>query len=282
VRVLLVPNTGNERALAAVAELVTWLGGAGYEPILCEDDAQASGFVGAGVSRAAIGEPELAVALGGDGTILKTVHLLDGADTPVLGVNLGRLGFLAGAHADDMREAVEAALAGDVRVERRSTLVATAVVGGREAGRYVALNEVNVGRGPTGRAIEVEVRVNGSLLWRVLADGIVVATPSGSTAYAMSAHGPLLAPDVRGNVLVPVAPHSLASRPFVLGPSDIVEITTPVPSRADACLIIDGDSTPCRMALDSVTVTTGDREVRLVRFEDSGFYDVVRETFLGG
>lgn len=281
-RVLLVPNTANPRALAASVQLSAWLAANGYEPSLCDQDAEACGLASSGIARANIGEPELAVALGGDGTILKTVHLLDGADTPVLGVNLGRLGFLSGAKAEDMREAVASALAGEARVERRATLDVHATVGGRDAGRYMALNEANVGRGPVARAVELEVRVNDSVVWRIIADGVVVSTPSGSTAYALSAGGPLVAPDVRGMVLVPVAPHGLAARPFVVGPSDVVEISVPNPARADACLIVDGDSTPCRMPLERVTVTLGEREVRLVRFEDDGFYDVVRETFLRG
>lgn len=281
-RVLLVPNIGNTRAVAATVELLTWLASAGYEPLLCDEDAARCGLAGAGVARSAIGEPDLAVALGGDGTILKTVHLLDGAETPVLGVNLGRLGFLSGAKAEDMREAVLAALAGEARVERRATLSAHAVVGGRDAGRHLALNEVHIGRGPSGRAVELSVAVNGVEIWRMLADGVVVATPSGSTAYALSAGGPFVSPDVRCSVLVPVAPHALTTRPFVLGPSDVVEIACPNPGRADACLVLDGESVPCRLPLDRVTVGIGERDVRLVRYDDAGFYGVVRDSFLGG
>ncbi|TLM68514.1 MAG: NAD(+)/NADH kinase, partial [Actinobacteria bacterium] len=112
VRVLLVPNVNSERSVSAVGELTTWLAGAGYEAVLAAEDAEACGLPDAGVSRSEIGEPGLVVALGGDGTILKAVHLLGEADSPVLGVNLGRLGFMAGALADDLRDAVETALAG--------------------------------------------------------------------------------------------------------------------------------------------------------------------------
>ncbi|MBE0476000.1 MAG: NAD(+)/NADH kinase [Coriobacteriia bacterium] len=281
-RVLLVPNTGNPRSVQAVRELAVWLVSGGWESVLVSEDAEAVGLPEHGVPRTGIGVPALAVALGGDGTILKAVHLSESADTPVLGVNLGRLGFMSGADAASMREAITDALAGDVRVERRATLQAEVSMAGRTMGRFRALNEVFVGRGPTGRVVDVAVSVNGSPLVRFLADGVVVATPTGSTAYALSAGGPVLAPDVGGTVVVPVAAHTLRSRPLVIGPSDRVEIAFPNPLRANACVSVDGEAMPCRQALERVAVWRGERDVALVKHDGRGFYDVLRDEFLGG
>lgn len=282
VRVLLVPNVNSERAVTAVARLVAWLQAAGMEPVLSLEDAAACGIPEAGVDGAEIGAPGLVVALGGDGTILKAVHLLGKVEAPLLGVNLGRLGFMSGALADDLIEAVEAALAGDVRIERRATLAVEVWVGGREAGVYRALNEVFVGRGPAGRAVEVGVSVNGTLLERFTGDGVVVATPTGSTAYALSSGGPIMAPEVSGLLVVPVCPHTLQARSIVAATSDVVELSLPNAARAGACLTVDGDQVPCRQALERVVVSRGSHDVSLVKLGGRDFYEVCRDEFFGG
>jgi len=280
VRILLVPNTTNARSVDAAVQAAAWLTIQGYEPILVSEDAGACGLGSYGVSRSELGEPQLVVSLGGDGTILKTVHTLGDLDVPIMGVNLGRLGFLSGADGDHLIEALTAALAGEVKVERRQLLQTHIDIGGRRAGTYRALNEVFVGRGGGSRTVELEVTVNGTRVGRYLADGVIIATPTGSTAYALSAGGPVVAPDVRGMVLVPVAPHTMSARPMVLSPSDHVEITCPNPQRGDACVTIDGDQVPCRRMLDSVSVSLSDHEVSLLRMNGRDFYDVLSETFI--
>lgn len=280
-RVLLVPNPQNDRSIEAARSVARWLDSRGGDAYLVTDDAEACGMPLRGVSRSEVGEPALAVALGGDGTILKAVHILDGVDVPILGVNLGRLGFLSGAEEGALFDALQCAIAGEARVERRATLQAVVDIGGREAGRYNALNEVFVGRGGGSRVVRLEIRVNGVKLWDFACDGIIVATPTGSTAYALSAGGPVVSPEVRGIVLVPVAPHTLESRPIVLGPADTVEITCPDPARSDACVTVDGDQVPCRRTLDSVTIWAGDHDVRLLKPDGKSFTEVLADKFLG-
>lgn len=281
-RVLLVPNPTNPRSVEAVRHLCARLAATGYVPVLAADDAEKCGVPACGVARSDIGRPALALALGGDGTILKAVHLLGVSDVPVLGVNLGRLGFLSGADGSRLDEVVDAALAGEAAIEARLTLDAAVHAGGKRAGTYRALNEVFVGRSATGRAVELEVRVNEAVVGRYLCDGLVVATPTGSTAYALSAGGPLVAPDVRGMIVVPVAAHTLRARPIVTGPSDRVHITCPNPARADACVAVDGDHVPCRTLLDSVDVSVGEHDVRLMRLDGREFFDVASQVFFGG
>jgi NAD+ kinase len=280
VRVLLVPNTDNPRAVEAAAGLARLLSVRGHEPVLTGDDAVAVGLDDIAVLPGALPEIDLAVALGGDGTILKAVHALGGSGAPILGVNLGRLGFLCGAAEADLPEAVTAALAGEGAIERRATLEVSLTLGGRPGGTHTALNEVYVGRGPGGRAVDVAVAVGGMPLSGGVCDGIIVATPTGSTAYALSAGGPVLAPDVGGMLLVTVSPHRLADRPVVLGPGEVVTITLPDHARAGACVSVDGDQVPCRAVLDRVDVRIGPREVSLVRLNGEGFYQTLRETFL--
>lgn len=281
-RVLLVPNTKYPAALRAAGELATWLSAEGFEVVLASDDARACGLESFAVSPAAIGELALVVALGGDGTILKAVHLVGEMEVPLLGVNLGRLGFLSGSDADGMRTAVASALAGECGIERRQTLEAHVVMEGRVVGRYRALNEVALGRASAGRVINATISMNGTLLTTFNCDGVVVATATGSTAYSLSAGGPIVSPEVSCLVVTPVAPHTLERRAIVAGPSDVIEIALPDPSRRDACVAVDGNATPCRQAIESVTVRRCEHDVLLVKLDGRDFYEVVHAAFYGG
>ncbi len=279
-RVLLVPNADKGRAVEAARSLSAWLVEAGHDPVLVEADALASGLDARSAPAGSIGDVDLVVALGGDGTILKAAHILDGADVPVLGVNLGRLGFLSGADERDLPRAVEEALAGQGRLDRRATLDVRVAAGGRDAGTHLALNEVFVGRGPGGRAVDVAVSVDGEEFQRVVCDGMIVATATGSTAYALSAGGPVIAPDASGMLLVAVSPHTVAVRPVVVGPGSVVTLRVPDEARSEACVVVDGDAVPCRSALDHVEVRSGRNPVTLVRLDGRGFYAALADTFL--
>lgn len=281
-RVLLVPNTGNPAATAACVELATWLTGQGCTPILSNDDAAGVGLPDYGIPACDIAEPVLVVALGGDGTILKAVHLLGDVEVPVLGIKFGRLGFLSGASPGEMRSAVETALAGEARIERRATLHAEVFMEGRPVGSYRALNEVVLSRGASARVVAIDVDVDGHRLARLRADGVIVATATGSTAYAMSAGGPVVAPGFGGMVLVPVAPHTLSVRPLVTDAQAHVELSMPDPSRADACIIIDGEVMPCRQAIERVSVVRGSHDVLLAKLDGRDFYETVSAEFFGG
>lgn len=281
-RVLIVPNSDNGQAVKAARSLSERLTEKDHEPLLAEADALATGLDGFGAAVGVFGVLDLAVALGGDGTILKAVHLLDGSSVPILGVNLGRLGFLAGADGQELLSAVDDALAGKGVIEHRRTLEVSIRLGGRAGGTHHALNEVFVGRGPGARAVSVAVAVNGVELTRTVCDGMIVATPTGSTAYALSAGGPIVAPDVACMLLVAVNPHTLVTRTAVLGPQDVVTLTVPDPARAGACVMVDGDMLPCRALLDRVDVRVGPHVVALVRLDGRGFYETARDAFFGG
>ncbi len=281
-RILLVPNPLNASAVTTAVDLTVWLATTGFTPMLTSEDAAGCGLESYAVSPREIGEPALVVALGGDGTILKAVHLLGPVEVPILGVNLGRLGFMAGTGPEHVREAVSAALAGEGRVERRSTLAASVQMDGRVVGRYRALNEIYVGRGASLRVIDTELMVNGILVSRIRCDGIITATSTGSTAYALSAGGPIISPDVSCAVIVPVAPHTIAARAIVVGASDRVEIHLPNPQRREACVAVDGELAPCRRDIQSVTVVRGEHDVLLMKLDGRDFYEVVRSEFLRG
>ena len=282
-RVLLVPNVVKAEAAAAATELVSWLSAEGLEPVLVNDDATAVGLADFGVSPSDLGQPVLVVALGGDGTILKAFHLLGEREVPILGVNMGRLGFLTGVGPGSIRAAVGDALAGEVGLERRMTLVADVDMAGKHAGTYRALNEICLGRGGgSNRVIGITVVINGTELMSFGADGIVVATPTGSTAYALSAGGPIVSPEASGMLVVPIAAHTLASRAILTGPSDVIELRIDAERSTDGCLTVDGDATPCRRSITRVTLARSPHDVVLVKSEGRDFYQVVAREFFGG
>ena len=278
-RILLVPNIDNPQARDAARLIADSLRGEA-DVVVCSADPGACGLEPLEVTRNEIGVPDLVVALGGDGTVLKAAHLLGGADAPILGVNLGRLGFLSGAGERDPIASVRAALAGEGIEDTRAVLSIAVTLGGRVSGRHEAVNEAFVGRGAGARAVELAVDVDGERLARWTCDGVIVASPTGSTAYSLSAGGPLVAPDVPALLVVPVGAHSLKSRAVLVSARATVSITLPDPARAGACVVVDGDVLPCRSPLERVDVTTGPTRVRFVQLDGRGFVAGVRETFL--
>ena len=167
---------------------------------------------------------DLAIVIGGDGTMLAAARELMRHHVPLVGVNQGRLGFMTDIGHDDMREGVGAILDGSYAIEERTLLDAELMRGGKSLLRTIALNEAVIGKGSQGRLIEVELSVDGEFVYRLRADGIIVATPTGSTAYALSAQGPILHPAVPALTLVPLNPHTLSARPVSVSDRSVIEI----------------------------------------------------------
>jgi len=278
-RIHLVPNPDNPSACETARALVAALTQEGHVLTMSPEDSAACGVE---AERGGAPVSDLVVALGGDGTILKAAHRLAGADVPVLGVNLGRLGFLCGTGTIDPLTAVREVIAGRARQEKRAMLRASVTLGCRQSGTHDALNEVFIGRCAGARAVDLSVTVNDEPLARWVCDGVAVSTATGSTAYALSAGGPLVSPDLRALLVVPVCAHSLQARALVLDESARVTVTMPDAARAEACVVVDGDVLPCRTPLQRVDVTLGGSDVRLLRIDNRGFVSSVRDTFLAG
>ena len=170
------------------------------------------------------GFADLAIVLGGDGTMLSAARNLARYRVPLTGINQGRVGFMTDIALKDMHDSVGAILEGRYGIEERALLEAEITRGGASLLRTLALNEAVVGRGSQGRLIEVEVRINGEYVYALRADGLIVATPTGSTAYALSAQGPILQPGVDALALVPLNPHVLSARPVSVSDRSVIEI----------------------------------------------------------
>jgi NAD+ kinase len=239
--------------------------------------ADAEGFVSGAPARAKADlarECDLIVVLGGDGTLLSIARHAD-ASVPLLGVNMGELGFLTEITEREALPMLGRVLAGDFELDRRMTLSAALERDGRAVRRFRALNDVVISNGGLARIVEFRVRVDGMPLASYRADGLIVATPTGSTAYSLSAGGPVVEPTVQVLLVSPISPHTLSNRPVVLRPEAVVRIE--VAERAnDAILTVDGQETMELAGRDVIVVKRGRASVSLVRSPDRTYYDVLR------
>lgn len=216
------------------------------------------------------GDYDLIVAIGGDGTMLRAGELSGLAGTPVLGINLGRLGFLMEVRRDQWRQALDQVVAGDYWLENRMRLEAELLRDDRTVGLWEALNEAVVGRGRTGRPIRLKAKVNGSYLGTYVADALICASATGSTAYALAAGGPILPPRLRNLLLMPVAPHLSMDRGIVLPEGSSIQLE--LQSRAAADLSCDGQVRSELSAGDRIEVRESGQDARFVRLKDPDYF----------
>jgi NAD+ kinase len=219
---------------------------------------------------------DLVLVFGGDGSILHVARRLGENPLHVLGVNYGRFGYLADVEPDDFEPALERWVAGESSVVPRLRLEVQVRREGRRAVQGLALNDVVVARDQAGRMVDVDVRIDGRPALGISGDGLIVATPTGSTAHALSAGGPLLEPTVNAVVLVPIAPHSLAHRALVLSADHAIELC-PGLGRASASLVLDGRAAADLRAGDTVHVKGSRSPLHLVQVSRTTFYDALRE-----
>lgn len=221
-------------------------------------------------------EIDVLVTLGGDGTLLRGAKLLGGRDVPIIGVNLGRLGFLTSCSIEDMEVSLKRFAHGDYLSERRMTLSArTAGDGSDPAAEWIALNDLVLHKGGFARVVRLSISINGEPLGAYAADGIVIATPTGSTGYSLSAGGPIVVPTVESIVITPISAHTLAVRPLVVPPD--AEITVRgEDSPTEFLLTVDGQGGTQLKRGQSVIVARGKSPVQLVRFAPDSFFGRMR------
>jgi NAD+ kinase len=245
--------------LRVLADEVGDLDPATYHTVVAADAAAAEGT-------------ELVLVLGGDGTLLRAAELARPAGVPVRGVNLGRVGFLAEADSDDLHEAVAAVAERSYFVEERMTLDVTVKLGGEVLARTWALNEASVEKSSRERILDVVVEVDSRPVSAFGCDGVLCATPTGSTAYAFSASGPLVWPDVQALLVVPSNAHALFARPLVVSPGSVVALEVDAGGHP-AVLCCDGRRTVEVPPGARVEVVGGNTPVRLVRLREEPFTD---------
>ena len=271
-----VVHTQREGARLLAKETSEWLEEQGHRPVLLAADTPAEG-------TAAACALDLAVSLGGDGTMLRTVDLVCGGAVPVLGVNLGHLGYLTVVEPSGLRTALARFLAGDYQVESRMTLdVAVSGPGDGPSGAppvvtRSALNDVVLQRTSVGHTMHTEVAVDGTPFLTFASDSLILATPTGSTAYNLSARGPIVSPRARVSILTPVAPHMLFDRSLVLDAGEAVSITVAGEHHAD--VVVDGWLAAPVSPGQTVHCREGRHDALLVTFRERDFHRILKSKF---
>ena len=226
-------------------------------------------------------DADIAVVLGGDGTFLRAVRMLGGREIPVLGVNLGSLGFLTEIATEELIDTLEDVLADRMKIERRMRLSASIERGGEALAGHTVLNDAVVNKGAMARISDVYVTVGGRYLTTYKADGVIVSTPTGSTAYNMSAGGSIVAPGVSALLITPVCPHAMTQRPIILPPDD--EVTMKVLRKnGDIYLTLDGQVTQELQEGDVVRVKRAEHDVLMVCSRSRDYFSVIRSKLLWG
>jgi NAD+ kinase len=218
---------------------------------------------------------DLAIVLGGDGTMLSIARILAINEVPMIGVNQGRLGFLADIPIGEMLPRIERILAGEFAVEDRILLDAFVRRGDEQVFACCAFNDVVVSKAGTGRLIELEAYIDGQFVYSQRSDGLVIASPTGSTAYALSAGGPILHPALEAFALVPICPHTLSARPIAVSSASLIEID--VVRADDARVHFDGQRHWDLRPGDQITVRRAAKSVRLIHPADYSYYHTLRE-----
>jgi NAD+ kinase len=274
----LVPHPDRRKAQELTRHTARWLEEHGLEVrVLVEDDDPGElRPVGVAVDEFSKGL-DVAISLGGDGTMLRAVDLVYECGAAVLGVNVGQLGYLTEVEPAGLDDALAALLAGEYQVDERMMLDVVVGTNGSAAGRWWALNEAVLEKGQSSRVVRLAVDINGTFFTSYAADGVIVATPTGSTAYSFSARGPIVSPRHRCLLLTPVSPHMLFDRSLVLDADEELRFT--VAEERGVLLTLDGRQLGILDEGDTITCTAGPKPARIVTFGDRDFHQILKTKF---
>ena len=281
-RVGIVAKSHLREATPHLIAIESWLAERGHHAMF---ETATAALMPAAAGRAVADKPalvagvDLLVVLGGDGTLLSVADCAGEADVevPILGVNFGGLGFLTEATLPELYPSLESALSGAARVEERMMLRATTIRGGQPLPDHLALNDVVITKAARARMTDLSVFVGDEFVTRVKADGLIVATPTGSTAYNLAAGGPIVQPVVDAIVLTPIAPHMLTNRPIVIPASSVVRVQPMMNERDEIYVTFDGQAGYQLEAGDEVRIRCAERRVRLLRPSSRSYFEVLRQ-----
>jgi NAD+ kinase len=286
-RVGIVAKSHLRQATPHLVDIGVWLRARGIEPVF--ETATAALMPSSDGCRVAdkgtlVAGVDMVVVLGGDGTLLSMADCIAAAGTtiPILGVNFGSLGFLTEVTLAEMYVALDAVLSGAARVEERMMLQSTTDRRGASLGRHIALNDVVITKAARARMIDLSVSVGDEFVTRVKADGLIVATPTGSTAYNLAAGGPIVQPQVDALILTPIAPHTLTNRPIVIPAESIVRVKPLIEGRDEVFVTFDGQAGFQLQEGDEIHVQRADRPLRLIRPSTRSYFEVLRQKLKWG
>jgi NAD+ kinase len=273
----IIANPRKQGSLPALVDLRRALEAHGIKVRLEESTAALAGEADGIPAGAFAREVDLAVVIGGDGTMLHAVSLLGEFEKPVAGIHVGTLGFLTSCRHDEINAFADAIAAGRFTTSTRTLLEATWHRPGKPTQKFIALNDVTLARGDTGRLVSLRARVNGELLNDYRADGLIIATPTGSTAYSLSAGGPLIAPEAGVFLITPICPHSLSQRALVISDGSTVELSSEDDDCGPMLFTVDGRDSVHVEYGDRIEVCKAARSFHLLRLEGWSFYEALRQ-----
>ena len=279
----LVGRFADPRVAESVGALLPHLAGRGVKVLVSTEAELAPGLPVERVAEAEFGaRADLIIAVGGDGTLLYAARLVARHGVPLIGINRGRLGFLTDIMPQDMLESVDAALAGELEEDQRPLLRAQLQRDGGELAQSFALNDVVMQKHDTGRTLDFETRINGTYVNTHDADGIIVASPTGSTAYALSCGGPIIEPHLPALVIVPICAHTLSDRPIVVAANSVVEVELLERPDTQANVTCDGALLGEIACHDRLEVTTAAERVTLLHPRGNDYYRMLRSKLRWG
>jgi NAD+ kinase len=269
------------RVGALVSETIPWLQSRGVSVFVDEASArQCPDSVEVTPPEQLPGKVDAVSVFGGDGTLLYAARLVAGSGVPILGVNLGSLGFLTEVKLEELRPAFENLLSGNYYIENRMLLYVTVLRNQQEIARYLALNDAVINKGALARIVELEVTVNAQLMTLTRADGLIISTPTGSTAYSLSAGGPILYPTLEAFVITPICPHTLSNRPVVVPDDGIIGVC--LSRGAEVMLTVDGQVGMPLQQGDCLHVEKAGPSIHLIQATGSSFFKLLREKLKWG
>lgn len=254
--------------------LIPWLRDRGKEPMLDSPTAACAGEAASYSKKDMAALADLLVVLGGDGTMLAAARMVEGRPIPILGVNAGGLGFLTAVTHDDAFMALERVFSQSYMEEERLMLRARVMRRGEEVLTASVLNDAVMSKGALSHMVQMEISIDGQFVTRLRGDGLIVSTPTGSTAYSMAAGGPILNPSVHALILTPICPHTLTNRPIVI-PQDVLLDVALVSKDHGAMATFDGQVGLALQPGDRVEIRASENKTRLIRFPDRSYYDML-------
>jgi NAD+ kinase len=286
-RVGIVAKSHLREAAPHLAEIAAWLDARGIVPVF--EDATAALMPSSANRQTAdkrmlVDRVDMVLVLGGDGTLLGMANRIGeaGSGIPILGVNFGSLGFLTEVTLPELYPSLEAAVTGRAHVEERLMLQSTTLRAGATFARHIVLNDVVITKGARSRMIDLSVWVGEEFVTRVKADGLIVATPTGSTAYNLAAGGPIVQPSVNALIVTPIAPHTLTNRPIVIPAVSPVRVQPRMDDHDEVFVTFDGQAGLQLQALDEIRVCPAAQPLRLIRPSTRSYFEVLRQKLKWG
>jgi len=280
-RIGIIGKVQHPSLMETIKALISWLNDRNLEAVIDNETASIIGETSTYNRSDVPDKSDMIIVLGGDGTLISVARLAEDKKIPILGVNFGNLGFLTAITLDELFPTLEKVIKGDYKTVERMMIDIKIIREGKEVGYYSALNDIVINRGALARIVELEIKVDGMYVSAYRADGMIISTPTGSTAYCLGAGGPIVYPSLDALVLAPICPHNLTNRPIVI-PDDVVIEINLATKNEDVLATVDGQIGFSLSYRDSIIITKSSNTTSLIQSPQKNYYQILREKLKWG